>query len=72
MYIRVFDHGSVVVVVADVPGVTSSPHTCDPNVKFQCNDGSCINKKYKCDGKVDCKDGSDEDKENTCGKNIHC
>ena len=33
--------------------------TCS-QTEFTCNDGSCLDMKYRCNGKLDCQDGSDE------------
>ena len=39
-----------------------SPEPCDDNTQFTCENGQCIDKSLKCDGRVDCVfDGSDED-----------
>ncbi|XP_041374230.1 low-density lipoprotein receptor-related protein 1-like [Gigantopelta aegis] len=56
----------------DIPDYTP-PSACDENFKFECKDGSCINKRFLCDGDQDCNDGSDEDisKDGVCG-NISC
>lgn len=40
---------------------------CSPNT-FSCGSGSCIAKRYECDGVADCLDGSDEHHSN-CGLN---
>lgn len=40
----------------------------EPDLKlFQCEDGSCIANKLKCNGIMDCKDGEDESFK-ICGK----
>ena len=43
-----------------VPTITTAT-PCLPN-QFQCSDGSCIRKAWRCDGSFDCLDNSDEEK----------
>lgn len=33
---------------------------CDPEVGFSCGEGRCIDKKYRCDGNINCLSGADE------------
>ncbi|KAJ8320483.1 hypothetical protein KUTeg_002070 [Tegillarca granosa] len=45
----------------NIDTVTVPPvKTCDAD-KFTCDNGECVEKRYKCDGQFDCYDGSDED-----------
>ncbi|CAH3166420.1 unnamed protein product [Pocillopora meandrina] len=43
-----------------IPTITTAT-PCLPN-QFQCSDGSCIRKTWRCDGSLDCLDHSDEEK----------
>merc|ERR1712038_223400 len=36
---------------------------CEPDNEFACNDGTCIDLEWKCDGEGDCYDDSDEAEE---------
>lgn len=36
-----------------------NPLPCEPN-EFQCDNGQCAQKIWRCDGDQDCSDGSDE------------
>ena len=36
-----------------------SNHTCR-DLEFRCENGQCINKRWRCDGRYDCQDKSDE------------
>lgn len=36
------------------------PQSACPSYAFECNNGRCVAKSYKCDGDDDCLDGSDE------------
>ncbi|KAF4524352.1 hypothetical protein B566_EDAN007528 [Ephemera danica] len=44
---------------ADNATMSVIPEACHED-QFQCKDGRCINKSWKCDGSPDCPDGSDE------------
>ena len=46
--------------------VPSVEPDCQSNDWFQCKDGICITKVWKCDGVKHCLDGSDED---NCNEN---
>ena len=46
--------------VPSTPVITTA--TPCSSKEFQCNDGSCIRKAYRCDGTFDCLDNSDEEK----------
>ena len=42
------------------------------DVQFQCGNGRCIYKSWKCDGEDDCGDNSDEDEEMCAGRYREC
>ena len=42
--------------------------TCKGEDQFQCANGKCLPRKFRCDGEVDCADGKDE---SSCGKYFH-
>ena len=39
---------------------------CNPDSELRCGDGSCVDIRRRCDGRLDCNDGIDE---RNCGMN---
>ena len=44
----------------ELAGKEARTASCN-NKQFQCEDGDCISKTFRCDGLANCRDGSDED-----------
>jgi hypothetical protein len=64
---------SNVVTIEPTPGPTAAPPVVDSSAggvgsssncrsdEFQCDDGSCVGRHFRCDNVPDCSDASDED-----------